>query len=320
MKHCWPFASIALVTALLALASLSWPALTEAEGSAAVTGARAAVVRVEASVDPISAGPGLAAQLAARQALPPYQAELSRRLRIGSTGTGFFVNADGYLVTTAHVVLSGVRYRGLHFARTEWDSMTRLLTVIRDIWVTVGEGEEQRSYLAEPVAIAEHLDLAVLRVVRPPDDDTSFSYLPLANSDAVAVGDPVRALGFADGTFQDSKGAVLSLIAGREVHERMNIVRRTDPATGQEIVTVSGTSPGPVMRLHHNAPVGHGNSGGPILDGAGRVIGVAYALISDQRASGEVDPELSGLNLAIASNVLRQFLAANGVEYVEREP
>jgi S1-C subfamily serine protease len=286
--------------------------------------------------------------LAARPALTPYQAELSRRLRIGSTGTGFFVTADGYLVTSAHVVLSGVRYRGLHLTRTEWDSMTRLLTVIRDIWVTVGEGEQERSYLAEPVAIAEDLDLAVLRVVRPPldsagatalrlprmaapqaggrpiaegrpDGDATFSYLALADSDTVAVGDPVRALGFADGKFRDSEGAVLSLITGREVHEQMNLLRRTDPTTGEEIVTVSGVSPGPVMRLQHNAPVGHGNSGGPILDRGGRVIGVAYALISDERASGQDDPGLSGLNLAIASNVVRQFLAASGVRHVEEE-
>jgi S1-C subfamily serine protease len=311
MTRCWLF----LITAFAAaLPGQAWPSTSTDSPDG-----RAAVVRVEAAVDPVSLGPGLAAQLAAPPAPTPYQAELSRRLRIGSTGTGFFVNADGYLVTTAHVVLSGVRYRGLRLTRTEWDSMARLLTVIRNAWVTVGEGEEQRSYLAEPVAIAEHLDLAVLRVIRPPADDTSFSYLPLANSDSVAVGDPIRALGFADGNFQDSEGAVLSLITGREVHERMNIVRRTDPATGKEVVTVSGVSPGPVMRLHHNAPVGHGNSGGPILDRAGRVVGVAYALISDQRAGEEVDAGLSGLNLAIASNVLRQFLAANGVKQVERE-
>jgi S1-C subfamily serine protease len=300
--------------------------------SATDASARAAVVRVETAIDPISAGPGLAAELARRPSAglaprPPwtsYQAEVARRLRIGSMGTGFFVSSDGYLVTNAHVVLSGVRYRSLHFTQAEWDSMKRLLNGIRDVWVTVGEGpstspgagEDERSYLAEPIAVDEYLDLAVLRVARPPGDSAQFAYLPLADSDQVKVGDPVRALGYAEEGFQDTSGEILSLITGQQVHERMNIVRGTDPVTGRETITVSGTSPGPVMRLHHNAPVGHGNSGGPILDAHGRVIGVAYALIAERTPGAEDEPALSGLNLAIASNVLKRFLANQSVPFV----
>ncbi len=291
----------------------------------------AAVVRVEVAIDPVSAGPGIAAELVSRQPWTPYEAEVARRLRIGSAGTGFFVNADGYLVTNAHVVLSGVRYRGLHLTQAEWDSMARLLDCIRDVWVTTGEGEEERSYLAVAVAVDEDLDLAVLRVVRPPGDGTLFPFLPIADSDNVKVGDPVRALGYAGesaipdsstSALQDTSGQVLSLITGHQVHEPMNIVRRSDPATGREIVTVSGTAPGPVLRLHHNAPVGHGSSGGPILDSEEGVIGVAYALIAERPSNGAdsslaEDPALAGLNLAITSNVLRSLLASQSVSFTQ---
>jgi S1-C subfamily serine protease len=310
-----------------------------ASQASGVAATREAVVRVEAAIDPMSSGPAFAADLAARQVWTPYQAEIARRLRIGSAGTGFFVNSQGYLVTNAHVILSGVRYRGLHFTREQWDSLALLLGLIRDIWVTVGEGEGERSYVAEPVAISEELDLAVLRVIRPPGDPSTssgsprpirapegagprgdqaeFDHLALADSDAVKVGDRVRALGFAEDGFQDTSGEVLSLITGHEVHERMNIVRSVDPVTGRELITVSGTSPGPVMRLHHDAPVGHGSSGGPIVDANGRVIGVAYALIAERGPDLEDESAGPGLNLAIASNALKRFLASQSVGFDE---
>jgi S1-C subfamily serine protease len=155
--------------ALVVLLSLLTPAaITAVEGA---DNAPSAVVRLEVACDPASIGPGLLAELSAKEHWTPYEAELHARLGNGSMGTGFMVNERGDVVTNAHVVLSGVRDARLHFTYAEWRSMARLLTVARDIWVTVGEGQEERSYLARPVAVAEDLDLAVLRLSRPPGED-----------------------------------------------------------------------------------------------------------------------------------------------------
>ena len=298
---------------LLLLAAL--PARAESVAPAL----RAAVVRVEAAVDQASGGPALMQDLSEREKRTPYERELLRRLKVGAVGTGFFVNAQGYLVTNAHVVLTGVRYRNLHLSQEEWASIRVLLTTYRDLWVTVGEGEEQRDYLATPVVIAEDLDLAVLRVSLPPGETAGFSFLPIAHSSTLRLEDAVLSLGFPEYEFQFSRGRVLSLIYGKTVHEEMQLVQRTDPDTGQTITTVSGTLSGPLMRFQHNARTGHGSSGGPLLNARGELVGVAYALLSETDPGGNTELR-TDLNLGIASDVLIRLLQENSVFLTEVKP
>ena len=279
---------------------------------------RSAVVRIEVTADPISFAPDLSAELAARQPWTPYEAEIAHRLRVLSRGTGFFVNGDGFLVTSAHVVLTGTRRRARNFTHSQWDSLSRLQSVLRDVWVTVGEGDATRSYLASPVIIDESLDLAVLRVDLPPGAQTRFKPLAIASSGTIGVGQPVRALGFPEEDFEATSGEILSLIHGARVHDDLLTVCRVDPDTGEETITVSGTSAGPLARLHHSAPTGHGSSGGPVLDSRNRVLGVAYAILSESAPTTE--NSRNDLNLAIAANVLKQFLRSHAISFTEAAP
>ena len=280
---------------------------------------RAAVVRVEASVDPTSGGPDLLRELSSPRVLTPFEGELLRRLRMGAVGTGFFITKSGYLVTNAHVVLSGVRYRKLRFTDDQWDTMAALLTTFRSLWVTVGEGKGARDYLATPVVVSEDFDLAILKVQLPPRQTGDFAFLPLAKSSAVKVGDAVSTLGFPHYEFQFSKGRVLALVYGHKVHEEMQLVQSVDPVTGEKVTTVSGQAGGPLMRFQHNAPTGHGSSGGPLLDPQGRVIGVAYALLSETSAEGSTSMR-TDLNLGIVSDVLARLLRQNGLPFTEAAP
>lgn len=301
--------------ALLLLLLLVVPA----RAASAPSAWRAAVVRVEAAIDPTSGGPELMRELYSRSRLTPYERELLRRLKVGAVGTGFFVNRDGYLVTNAHVVLSGVRYRKLPLTSDEWDSIRRLLLTYRDLWITVGEGEEARDYLATPVVIAEELDLALLKLNLPPRATAAFSFLPLARSTTLRLDDTVLSLGFPEYEFRFTRGRVLSLIHGQTVHEEMQLVQSADPETGEKITTVSGTSLGPLTRFQHNAVTGHGSSGGPLLNSAGQVIGVAYALLSETAPDGNTELR-TDLNLGICSDVLIRLLQENSVPFTEATP
>ncbi len=308
-----------LARVLCVLGLLAALGMTTARASDLQPAVRDAVVRVELAVNPASGGPALMRDFATRESLTGYQKELLRRLKAGAVGTGFFVNSDGYLVTNAHVVLSGVRYRNLKFTDEEWASLRTALTTFRDIWVTVGEGEEAHDYLATPVAIAEDLDLAILKVQVPPNCAVSFNYFPVTNSDQVHVGDAISSLGFPNYEFQHSHGRILSLIQGKGVQEEMQVVESVDPTTHRQVVLVSGTSEGPVMRLQHDAPTGHGTSGGPLLDANGHVIGVAYALLAETDADGN-PAQRTDLNLGIASRVLIRFLKEDHVSFTEAAP
>ena len=93
----------------------------------------------------------------------------------GGLGSGFFINADGYLITNFHVIEG----------ETE-------ITV--EIYRQVDGQLNRETYKkVRIVAINKFQDLALLKIE---DKNTPrFKYVTLGNSDALSVGDPVFAIG-----------------------------------------------------------------------------------------------------------------------------
>jgi S1-C subfamily serine protease len=135
--------------------------------------------------------------------------------------------------------------------------------------------KDGRQVAADPVALVPKLDLAVLRI-----DARNLSALSLGDSAKLEVGQAVVAIGNPFGLGQ-------TVTAG--------IVSATDRALAQ----------GDDRRfIQTDAPINPGNSGGPLIDAAGRVIGINSALFSpDPRGQGNV-----GIGFAIPSNVVRGVL------------
>ncbi len=137
----------------------------------------------------------------------------------------------------------------------------------------------QDTYDAEVVGTDPSTDLAVLRV-----DVSSRALAPLAlaDSDDVRVGDPVVAIGNPFGLDRTATAGIVSALQ-----------RLVTAPNGQTIDHVIQT----------DAPVNQGNSGGPLLNGAGEVIGV-NSQISSPNGGGNV-----GIAFAVPSNTVRDVAA-----------
>jgi S1-C subfamily serine protease len=151
-------------------------------------------------------------------------------------GTGFIVSSDGKIVTNDHVVDGA-----------------------QQVQVTLSNGTTKS---AKVLGADPNADLAVLKI-----DGTNLPTVKLGNSDDVAVGDPVVAIGNA-----------LALQGGPTVTE--GIVS----ALGRTISEQNG------VRLQHviqtDAAINPGNSGGPLVDSQGRVIGINTAVAGQAQNIG----------------------------------
>ncbi|MET8832597.1 trypsin-like peptidase domain-containing protein [Micromonospora sp. NPDC004540] len=169
-----------------------------------------------------------------------------------SEGSGFVVSADGHIITNDHVVADGPGKATVVFN----DGSTAPGTVV---------GQDPES------------DIAVIKVTR-----TGLKPVEFGDSDALAVGDPVLAI-----------GSPLSL-ANTVTAGIVSALDRT---------MMAGEPGGPTRyyaAIQTDAAVNHGNSGGPLVDGAGRVVGVnstIKSLVADGQEAGNI-----GLAFAIPIN------------------
>jgi S1-C subfamily serine protease len=74
---------------------------------------------------------------------------------------------------------------------------------------------------------------------------------------------------------------------------------------------------GDTGQIQISAPVQPGNSGGPLLDSAGNVIGVVSSKLNAVKVASVTGDIPQNVNFAIGGNTLRAFLDAKGVNYKE---
>ena len=131
-------------------------------------------------------------------------------------------------------------------------------------------------------------DLAVLKV-----KDAVLGVAPLGDSNALQPGETVIAIGSPLGDFKNTvtTGVVSAL-------------NRTVPGSGQEGL------------IQTDAAINHGNSGGPLLNLRGEVIGINTLVV---RGSGLTGDQAEGLGFSIPSNtvshVSQELIAQGKVEY-----
>ena len=160
------------------------------------------------------------------------------------TGTGFFIDAAGLIVTNEHVIRNADRIR-----------------------VRLADGREYKATVQGADAAT---DIALLKV-----DAGKVSALVLADSDALRVGDSVIAIGNPL-EYEHSVTAGIVSAKGRKVY---------------------GDQPFEDF-IQTDAAINRGNSGGPLLNKSGEVVGVNTVIRVDSR----------GISFAVPSNVVRRVV------------
>ena len=200
-----------------------------------------------------------------------------------------------------------------------WDNYGHVVTnnhVVQngnEVAVKFASGEVAQ---AEVVGVAPNYDLAVLRIKNPRQLPPPVA---LGSSNDLKVGQLAFAIGNPFGLDQSLTSGIISALK-----------RRLPTSSGREIANVIQT----------DTAINPGNSGGPLLDSAGRLIGVNTAIISPSGSSAgigfavpadivnRVVPELikngrvptPGIGIVAASEAVATRLGIEGVIVVRTAP
>lgn len=175
-----------------------------------------------------------------------------------NSGSGFVVTPDGMIATSLHVV------RG----------STGINVVVDGI-----------SYPAYVAGFCSQYDVAIIKV----ETDVPFHPLAFADSDQVRLGQPVLAAGVPlAGPDTDYLRLGASPTVTRGVISGLG---RTMPTGESGEYTIDGV-------LQTDAALNPGNSGGPLVDSNGSVVGMVAAIL----------PEGRGVGFAVPSNLVSRVL------------
>lgn len=188
-----------------------------------------------------------------------------------SAGSGFIIDESGIILTNQHVV--GNRGDG------------QTITVVVDV-----PGIE-REYQAEILGSDLRLDLAVLKIMN--DDEVTFPTVPLGDSDKSRIGEWVIAIGNP---------------YGEALHHTVTVGVLS--AKGREISIMSQETGKPETYsnlMQTDAAINSGNSGGPLLNMQGEVIGINTAIHSQGQGIGFAIP------INVANDVLEELITTGSV-------
>ncbi len=160
-----------------------------------------------------------------------------------SSGTGFIITEDGYIVTNHHVIEGATK-----------------------ITVTLADGS---AYAAALVGSNDTNDVALLKAKA-----VGLRSVTLGSSSAMRVGDQVVAIGNALGELSSS--LTVGFISGMD-----------------RDITTDGTV---INMIQTDAAINSGNSGGPLFNAKGEVIGITSAKYSGTTSSGA---SIEGISFAI---------------------
>ena len=269
---------IAAVAGLVAGVAAAVVTLAIASSSGAFDGTQTVISAGAATVQPVNA----------TSTATGFDAGAIYRARIGgvvtitailgsseSGGSGFVVSRDGLIITNAHVVTNSA----------DQNVSPQDVKPAQQMYVRFADGNQVPATM---VGFDLFSDVAVIRV-QPGSE--RLRPVPLGDSAAVRVGEPVAAIG---SPFLEAGSLSVGVVSA--------INRSLASGTGFAI-------PGAIQT---DAAINHGNSGGPLFDAAGQVIGINAQI---QTTSGGGEGVGFAVPIDLARRSLEQLVQHGQVQY-----
>jgi S1-C subfamily serine protease len=188
-------------------------------------------------------------------------------------GSGFVVSPKGYILTNSHVITTAGDGGGN-------------VKPANDVFV---EFQDRDRVQAKIVGWDVFDDVGLIKV---DPSDHALAPVPLGNSAAVVVGEPVAAIGSPFGNENSLAVGVVSAI------------KRSTPSLTSTFKLVDA--------IQIDAPINHGNSGGPLFDARGRVIGINAQIRS---TTGNAEGVGFSVPINSAKRSMEQLIANGQVSY-----
>jgi len=190
-------------------------------------------------------------------------------------GSGFVVSNDGLIMTNAHVVTNSA----------ETGVQPQDVKPAEHVYVRFSDDDQVDATI---VGYDLFADVAVLRVTDP---NVKLVPVPMGDSSSVKVGEPVAAIG---SPFLEAGSLSVGVVSA--------INRSLASGTAFQI-------PGAIQT---DAAINHGNSGGPLFNAAGKVIGINAQI---QSTSGGGEGVGFAVPIDLAKRSLKQLVETGHVSY-----
>jgi serine protease Do len=176
-----------------------------------------------------------------------------------SLGSGVIVDPSGYIMTNNHVVAGAERITVV------------LSPAINEMSAVKGTNFRQprRTYAGKLIGTSRQADLALIKI-----EATDLPTLPLLDQFTVHLGQTVLAIGAPEGLDHTVTKGIVSAVG-----------RQPDPDQ-------------PMVYIQTDAPINHGNSGGPLVDRDGNLLGINTFIYSEGGGS-------EGLGFAIPQPIVK---------------